>query len=89
MNKEVIALKVNGHPDYAGVWHRRDVLEEMVDILGYVDDNIGNDWINWVLDHMDDIPQDVTDMLAGNDQVISTTIWIDNRRVTIEKIYNK
>lgn len=86
MDKEVAALKISGHPDYSGVWYKNDVLDEMTDILGHVDDE--GKWISWVLDHQDGSLGKVSELFVDDPRVASITVLIDNRRVVIEKIYN-
>lgn len=72
--------------DWNGVWFKSDVEQEMKDLNQTPK---GNDWIEWVFDHMFDdneLQPEIAAYIVEFDEIKSVKLMLDCGEVTIKKV---
>ena len=85
MTKKLI-ISSNDVEDWNGVWFKGEVEQEMKD-CGQTPK--GNDWIEWVFDHMFDdseLQPEIVACIAEFDEIRFMKIILDRGEVTIKKV---
>ena len=85
MTKKII-ISSKDVKDWNGVWFKGDVEQEMKDCNQTPK---GNDWIEWVFDHMfddDELQPDIAACIVEFDGIKSVKIMLDRGEVTIKKV---
>ena len=85
MTKKII-ISSKDVKDWNGVWFKGDVEQEMKDCNQTPK---GNDWIEWVFDHMFDdseLQPEIVAYIVEFDEIKSVKIMLDRCEVTIKKV---
>ena len=72
--------------DWNGVWFKSDVEQEMKDLNQTPK---GNDWIEWIFDHMFDdneLQPEIAAYIVEFDEIKSVKLMLDCGEVTIKKV---
>ena len=85
MTKKII-ISSKDVKDWNGVWFKGDVEQEMKDCDQTPK---GNDWIEWVFDHMFDdseLQPEIAAYIVEFDEIKSVKLMLDRGEVTIKKV---
>ena len=85
MTKKII-ISSKDVKDWNGIWFKGDVEQEMKDCNQTPK---GNDWIEWVFDHMFDdseLQPEIVAYIVEFDEIKSVKIMLDRGEVVIKKV---